>query len=286
MNFDTDIQFVFTENISPNEIYSDVDQVMKEEDIKNLLVSTSIEVKENKENIRANIHVKYSVKKEDYILAEKKIDEWAKKNIKKNMSDYDKVKTIHDYIIQNITYSSTGKYDTRTYISGILDKKAACEGYANLFYKLAKKSKLEVNILAGMSRGLRHAWNQVKINGKWYNVDVTFDDPLGDRGNNYSYFLRSNKYFSKNHELTDKRLKPAPSDYDRKKIIGNYIENEKDLIKYIHKNIRKGVIKINYGGTFDLKKLRDIISQGYTVRKVIFDDYEYIEINLRGDVSK
>ena len=93
-------------------------------------------------------------------------------------------------------------------------------------------------------------------------------------------------YFSKNHELTDKRLKPAPSDYDRKKIIGNYIENEKDLIKYIHKNIRKGVIKINYGGTFDLKKLRDIISQGYTVRKVIFDDYEYIEINLRGDVSK
>ena len=63
MNFDTDIQFVFTDNISPNEIYSDVEQVMKEDDIKNLLVSTSIEVKENKENIRANIHVKYSVKK-------------------------------------------------------------------------------------------------------------------------------------------------------------------------------------------------------------------------------
>uniref|UniRef100_UPI002593C7C5 hypothetical protein n=1 Tax=uncultured Sneathia sp. TaxID=278067 RepID=UPI002593C7C5 len=80
LNFDTDIQFVFTDNISPNDIYSDVEQVTKEEDIKNLLVSTSIEVKENKENIRANIHVKYSVKKEDYILAEKKIDEWAKKN--------------------------------------------------------------------------------------------------------------------------------------------------------------------------------------------------------------
>ena len=63
LNFDTDIQFVFTDNISPNEIDSDVEQVMKEEDIKNLLVSTSIEVKENKENIRANIHVKYSVKK-------------------------------------------------------------------------------------------------------------------------------------------------------------------------------------------------------------------------------
>ena len=63
LNFDTDIQFVFTDNISPNEIDSDVEQVMKEDDIKNLLVSTSIEVKENKENIRANIHVKYSVKK-------------------------------------------------------------------------------------------------------------------------------------------------------------------------------------------------------------------------------
>ena len=43
LNFDTDIQFVFTDNISPNEIDSDVEQVMKEDDIKNLLVSTSIE---------------------------------------------------------------------------------------------------------------------------------------------------------------------------------------------------------------------------------------------------
>ena len=134
LNFDTDIQFVFTDNISPNEIDSDVEQVMKEDDIKNLLVSTSIEVKENKENIRANIHVKYSVKKEDYILAEKKIDEWAKKNIKKNMSDYDKAKTREFEqamsLYARVSYIKELKYDS--YI-----------GYGNTY--LAKKRRYYCN---------------------------------------------------------------------------------------------------------------------------------------------
>lgn len=34
-----------------------------------------------------------------------------------------------------------------------------------------------------------HAWNRVKVDGVWYYIDCTWDDPVGGGAENYQYFL-------------------------------------------------------------------------------------------------
>ena len=57
-----------------------------------------------------------------------------------------------------------------------------CEGYANAFQLLALKSGVTSIVVTGtVTNGGGHAWNQVKINGQWKTVDVTWNDG-GDSG--------------------------------------------------------------------------------------------------------
>lgn len=111
------------------------------------------------------------------------------------MSTYGKIKTIHDYICKNIRYdydtlydSSKGKY---TAYNALLKKKAVCQGYASLFYRMAVDSGLRVRVIPGSSRGVPHAWNIVKLGSSYYNLDSTWDAGVRTP----QYFLKSNRDF-------------------------------------------------------------------------------------------
>lgn len=138
--------------------------------------------------------------------------EIIKKIIKNGMSDFDKVKAINDYMIQNVTY------DMENYINktipaasytglGAMEKKVAvCAGYAKMFRTLAIVAGLEVTYVTGDVPSGYHAWNQVKVDGKWYNIDVTWNDPdceTKEKGHYYcgcyEYFLLSNEDFEISH---------------------------------------------------------------------------------------
>ncbi len=73
-----------------------------------------------------------------------------------------------------------------------LEGKAVCQGYANAFYALASRAGIPVGFVS--SEKIKHIWNAVCINDKWYHVDVTWDDPVADRFGNvrHDYFLKSN----------------------------------------------------------------------------------------------
>ncbi len=117
-------------------------------------------------------------------------------NIMSKGTDYDKVKAIYDWICQNITYDYDNLEDDSYKLkysayAALHDKKAVCQGYANLLYRMLLEAGVDCRIITGTGNGGGHAWNIVKLGSKWYNVDVTWD--AGKR--TYSYFLKSNANF-------------------------------------------------------------------------------------------
>ena len=115
-----------------------------------------------------------------------------------NKTDYQKIKAIYDYICSNITYDYVNLNDDsyllkHTAYAALINKTAVCQGYATLFYRLSLESGVDTRVITGDSGG-PHAWNIVKLNGKYYNLDSTWDAG----SSSYYYFLKSMNDFS-NH---------------------------------------------------------------------------------------
>lgn len=110
-------------------------------------------------------------------------------------TDYQKIKAIYDYICSNITYDYDNLYNDsytlkHSSYAALINKKAVCQGYASLFYRLALEAGIDARVISGDSGG-PHAWNIVKIEGSYYNLDSTWD-----AGNTeYEYFLKNAKDF-------------------------------------------------------------------------------------------
>lgn len=112
--------------------------------------------------------------------------------------DDEKVKLVYDYITSHVSYdyNSSGKPLAHSAYNAITEGKAVCQGYASLLYRLLREAKVPVRIITGTSQGQPHAWNIVKLNGMWYNLDSTWDSTLsGGNAQKYEYFLKSNKEF-------------------------------------------------------------------------------------------
>lgn len=108
-------------------------------------------------------------------------------------SDYTKIKGVYDYICSSITYDFDNLEDDsytlkHTAYAALIDKTAVCQGYAVLLYRLL----LELGVDCRVVCSYNHAWNIVELNGKYYNVDSTWDAGHS----NYSYFLKCNANFS------------------------------------------------------------------------------------------
>ena len=132
--------------------------------------------------------------------------------ITKNMSEFEKAKAIHDYIIMNVDYdyanylNNTVPNQSYTALGVLKYKTAVCAGYAKAFQLMCQLAGLECTYIVGDTPQGAHAWNQIKIDGKWYNADVTWDDPISlekdfndHRYNNYGYFLISDELMYKDH---------------------------------------------------------------------------------------
>jgi len=126
-------------------------------------------------------------------------------------TQYQKIKIVHDYLIDTITYESNLSQDNVYNIYGaLITKKCVCEGYAKAFQYLMNEIGIENTIVIGIGTNSKnqtenHAWNYVKLNDKWYAVDVTWDDPIITGGgkltnkSRYKYFLKGSITMSENH---------------------------------------------------------------------------------------
>lgn len=112
-------------------------------------------------------------------------------------SDYDKIKYIHDWLVDNIVYDSTISRDNTHNIYGALvEKEVVCDGYARALKYLLDEINIPCVIVQGIatnSDGVSesHAWNYVRLYGKWYAIDTTWDDPIIE---GWSIFHKDTKY--------------------------------------------------------------------------------------------
>lgn len=93
--------------------------------------------------------------------------------ISDDMTDYDKIKLFHDVLASTVVYDESAP-NCRDIYGVFVDKKAICGGYSKAFSYLCSKAGIETATVTGDADGLPHMWNKVKINGKWYNIDVTY----------------------------------------------------------------------------------------------------------------
>jgi len=108
-----------------------------------------------------------------------KAKEIVKSIIKPGMDDFKKAVVLHDWVTENTRYDYNAK---NCYIADgpLLDGRAVCAGYAQAYKLLCDQAKLDCKYVGGMVGKVGHGWNMVKMNGKWYHVDCTWDDPPVD----------------------------------------------------------------------------------------------------------
>ena len=159
-------------------------------------VKASISVNSNK---GYDLNIFYDVSYLSSLEQEEKVDEEVSNLLKSldlsNKTDYQKVKAIYDYICSNVTYDHDNLNDESyslkyTAYAALINKTAVCQGYASLFYRLALDTGVDTRVISGEAGG-PHAWNIVKLNGKYYNLDSTWDAGRST----YAYFLKNTNDF-------------------------------------------------------------------------------------------
>ncbi|MBQ1464753.1 MAG: hypothetical protein IIZ18_08090, partial [Ruminococcus sp.] len=139
------------------------------------------------------------------------VKEWREKLLKaidefevEGDTRYEQIKSIHDQI-SLFTYYDTNATYASTALGALVEPGVVCEGYSKAFKLICDKLNIPCVLVYGNydeSTQVAHMWNDVLMDdGKWYPVDVTWDDLDGDYGieYNYKYFLTSASAFYKSH---------------------------------------------------------------------------------------
>ena len=132
-------------------------------------------------------------------------DEILNKALKLN-TDYERISYFHDYIVDHTIYQTNDDYKySQSAYGALCGGKASCEGYTDAFMYLCQQVGIEcIKVVGTISVPDEwHAWNMVKLEDNWFNVDVCWDDNQGDE-TLYNFFLASDDTFGKTHypELT------------------------------------------------------------------------------------
>lgn len=117
------------------------------------------------------------------------------------MSDFEKVKFVNDYIVKNTVYSEDSIASPHSACAVVAEGKGVCQGYALLALKLLQGLGIETKYVVGEVYTGGHAWNLVKVDGEWYHLDTTWNDPTPDRKNvvRYEYFLMNDAKMKEDH---------------------------------------------------------------------------------------
>ena len=144
---------------------------------------------------------------------------------------YQKVQAIYNWITANVKYDYSHMNDPTywpqyTAYAAAVQKKAVCQGYANLFYRLANDAGIDCRIITGKAYNsdgtADHAWNIVRMEDeKYYCLDATWD--AGSDPKDYDYFLKGLTSFSRDHQAeTDKLNTPYWTQYQSRTSAADY----------------------------------------------------------------
>lgn len=214
-------------------------------------------------------------------------------------TDYEKELLIHDALADKITYayiSGTKSPETARWahtIEGVFSDEhysVVCEGYAKAFQLLLNAAGIENVYVVGKAGGTGHAWNQVKIEGEWYNVDLTWND-TGDN-KSHKYFNLPDTSFTISHKAYASTGSPTVGEWC-------YSTNVCTATEYSYTN--KGDYKKGTTHVLSIEKTKDadvkVYNQGIevasgaavdenTILEVVVMPYntkDILQVNVNGD---
>ena len=128
-------------------------------------------------------------------------------------TDYQRVKYVFEYLVNSVDYDRTAK-NNQTLYSALVRGESVCAGYSRAAQYLVQKLEIPCIYVTGTAEGADHAWNIVRCDGKYYQLDVTFGDPAfsgtetGQSNINYGYLCCSDEELYRNHTPSDEVTLP------------------------------------------------------------------------------
>lgn len=152
---------------------------------------------------KIDVNVKHNYTNDMKVLLNYKVDEVIKDKIKDNMTEVEKIRVIHDYIIDNSKYDKNRSdnnifdYQSNTAYGVLLEGYGICSGYTDSMMLFLERLGIESYKVSSEN----HVWNKVLIDNKWYNLDLTWDDPVNSDGSDsilHDFFLVTDEEMLKN----------------------------------------------------------------------------------------
>jgi len=151
----------------------------------------------NFDNTVLELEIKHTYSNEEIELINNRVDAVISEKINNNMSTIDKIKVIHDYIINNTEYDTLKSnnikdttYRSNTAYGVLLEGHGICSGYSDTMKIFLDK----LNIVNYKVSNDQHIWNLVLLDGEWFHLDLTWDDPISNKNiTRDNYFMINNK---------------------------------------------------------------------------------------------
>jgi stress response protein SCP2 len=207
------------------------------------------------------------------------IDSILKDCIKSSMNEYEKELVLHDYLVKNVVYdydslsSQKPPAEIYTVYGALINKKAVCSGYANAMKMLLDRCAIDCLIVTGDSKipygdlSVGHAWNIVKIDHKFYHLDVTWDAPINRSAGElfHDYFNITDTEILSDHKWDSNVPQCNSNEHNYFIYHGLNVNNDSALNEKLQDTIthKKQLLQFKYTGsyssTMDSDKLNTMI---------------------------
>ena len=196
---------------------------------------TAFSKEKNDEMVRATVEIVYDI-------------------MQNNKTDFERERALYEAICISCNYDheslETGLTEEGQRAYGVfVEHKAVCGGYASTFHIALSMMGIKNRLIIGSTTEGLHAWNQVCLDGEWYQVDVTWGD--GDDDFSYAWFNLTSEEMSNTHEVREENC--TGTKYSEKYLIDKYLpefladkvylSTVDEVINYINTKAENGIAK-------------------------------------------
>lgn len=161
--------------------------------------------------------------------------------------------SIHDALCTKVTYADDGD-ESHSIVGPLLHHRGVCDGISKTAKVLLQESGIKSHVVFGTAvttdgKPEPHAWNVVCLNGKWYHLDITFDNTLTSDNIRYDYFNLPTNEIIRDHAIDPTSIGIGINcidDNDFYALNGIYFASDLKLNEYLHQCIvsRDNIIQI------------------------------------------
>lgn len=155
--------------------------------------------------------------------------------------------TVHDYIVNNVRYVLDRNSDSPAY-DALFNGSASCSGYTEVFQTLMDMAGIRCIPVTGQAGGDSHIWNMVCLDGQWYHVDTTWDDPVGGDGTiRHNYFNITDDDILLDHTIESWHPAASGTDLAYYNVLGyTLFSSQSELNHYLASQVKSLAVSCNF----------------------------------------